>query len=102
MHVRGVGADHRLEAARERVEGGDVGPGPVEDGEAAGVRTEVGAEELLDPLRPRVAAIGTHVAPVRGGDRSEDLGVCAGVVVGGEVAHRRTSVAMSRGARGGL
>ena len=71
VHVRGVGADHRLEAARERVEGGDVGPGPVEDGEVAGVRTEVGAEELLDPLRPRVAAIGTHVALVRGGDRSE-------------------------------
>jgi hypothetical protein len=42
------------------------------------------------------------VALVGGRDRGEDVGVGAGVVVGGEIPHEAASVAMSSGANPGL
>ena len=105
VHVGGLGADHGLEAAGQRVERGDVGAGSVEDGEAAGVGAEVLAEELLDALGPGVAAVGAGVALVGVGDRLEDLGVDAGVVVGGEAPWQRHGWSGEPGAvhlRGGV
>ena len=64
-------------------------PGAVEDREGLDARAEVLGEDLLQALGVDVFAVGDLVAVVRGGDRGEDLGVHARVVVGGEAADGR-------------
>ena len=74
-----------------------LAPEPLKTGKPRASGPKCVAEELLDALGPGVAAVGAGVAVVGGGDRGEDVGVGAGVVVGGEVPHRRRSVAMNPG-----
>ena len=79
-------ADDRAPAGEHRLQAGDVRAGAVEDGEGLDALAEVLREDLLQALGVDVLAVGDLVAAVGGGDRGEDLGVHAGVVVGGEAA----------------
>ena len=86
VHVGDVGADHRLLRSGQGVDRGDVGARAVEDAEGARVGAEVAAKDGLGALGPGVGAVGPGVTPIGGGDRRQDLGMDAGVVVGAEAA----------------
>jgi hypothetical protein len=87
VEVAGVRRDDALPRARQRAEAEDVGGGAVEDDPRLGGRAEVVPDQLGGLGRPGVGAVGDGVVGVGLRDGREDLGVGAGVVVGGERAH---------------
>ena len=57
VHVRRLGADHRLVRAREGVDRGDVRAAAVEDEERPCPVAEMAAEQRLGAPGPRVGAV---------------------------------------------
>ncbi len=84
VDVGGVGGEDALERTEHRLEPDDVGAGAVEGDEGLRPVAEVPAEEAVGLPGDGVVAVGGGMAHVGGGDRLEDVGVDAGVVVAGE------------------
>src|SRR5690606_4822154 len=59
----------------------DVGAGAIEDGEGLDALSEVPGEDLVQALGVLIAAVGALVSIVSCGDRREDFGMDAGIVV---------------------
>lgn len=81
MNVGGARADHGAPARQRGLQRDDVGAGAVEDGEDFGFGSELPSCDIAQLFSPGVGAVGGRVADIRLRDRSDDLGVCASVVV---------------------
>ena len=86
VDVRGRRRDDGAPARQHAGQRDDVRTRAVEDGERLGVLAEVLADHLLQAGGVPVLPVRDLVAAVRRGDRSEHLGVHAGVVVAREAA----------------
>jgi len=79
--VRGLRAHDSLPGLQASAQRRDVRAGPVENEERFAARPEPVAQQLGGARRPGVVAIRLRVVGVGLGDRGEDLGMDAGVVV---------------------
>ena len=86
VDVRGRRRDDGTPAREHGLEADDVRAGAVEDGEHGDVAAEVTSEDLVQATGVVVLAVRDLVAAVGRREGVEDLGVDAGVVVGGEAA----------------
>ena len=84
VQVRGVGADHGLEAPARGAQRHHVRAGPVEHEERARVLAERPRHPRLDRERVVVVPVPERVPGVHARDRREDVGVDRGRVVRGE------------------
>src|SRR5690606_38251718 len=82
----GLRADDRAPRLRDRLQRHDVRARPVEHGVHLGLLAEVPPDDLAEPPGDLVVAVGGLVPVVAGGQRGEDLGMDARLVVAGEPA----------------